>query len=79
MSENLTEVSEIFTTYCTFSATLLKSTNFLIKFKKIMALKESIHKICVDEEIDHKSEEFVKEIKLGYYGYRTLLSLGWLK
>lgn len=79
MAESLAEVSELFSTYCTFSATLLKTLNFLYKFHKIVALKDSILKICKDEGFDENSKEFVKDIKRGLFGYKTLLTLGMIK
>lgn len=79
MAESVAEITEVFNIYCSITATVLKTMNFLVRFRKIMALKETVRSVCKDEGLDDTSKEFLKDANRGYNSYRSLLALGWFK
>lgn len=79
MSDNVMEMAGIFNTYCTVCATLMKTMNFLVKFKKIVTMQEFAKEICEEEGFDVKSKEFETDLRRGHKVYMFTFLLGGFK
>lgn len=78
-SQNVKTLSNLFNIYCSYWALILKTINFIYRFREISALKDSLHQLIITGEFDENADNFVKKVKQGYMAYRSLLFSGMIR